>query len=346
MIALLALIEGETTNLPDDPATVAAQDLIINALAEVQAGTNILTSTEDNIIIDLLTQGAYTERRSTISNDNGVVDGDAPPAYSTAVTYKGKFYPRGCRGKLERIQIYCKDAGADKITLRYSPHPTLGPIGEVTITPLATWAWRSASIKKMWNYDSLFIWVYKCEAGVDWGYDAVEPYDGHTSGDTGETWEGVALRPFIRAIYAGQTLGDVPVSGTINNIQIPNVSTGYEWDFGLVEEDVEEVLVDLHGAGYVNTIEFFVSLHANSEETALRIYCDGDRVFSATPKIWSDSGYTASTPTFSLCQYAENGKCVMLLTKKFEFRRRLKITSLNTVDDSIVLLATYPTLLR
>lgn len=346
MAALLALIQDKTDNLPEDPATVTTQALIINALAEVQAGTNILTSTEDNIIIDLLTQGAYTERRSTIENDNGVMDGVAPPAYNTAVTYKGKFYPRGCRGKIEQIQIYCKDAGADKITLRYSSHPGLGAIGEVTITPLATWAWRSAAIKEMWNYDSLFIWIHECEAGVDWGYDAVEPYDAHSSGDSGETWEDTAIRPFIRAVYSGQTLGDVPVSGLVNTIPIPSVSSARIFANEVLTTGEEYDVIDINGAGYTTLILARATAAADSHETWIYVYCDEQRAYAWPFSDLSVYGFTASSPGVSLLNYAEDGLCSAVITHRFEFKRRLRITARNTSGAPTIHIQLLPTFMR
>jgi len=170
-------------------------------------------------------QDSILERRSLVWNDNDIEDGEAPPAFYSGTPYVGKFFPRGCRGMIEQIQIYCRDAGVDRITLRYSPHPCLGPLGEVTITPLAGWSWVSADVEEMWNYDSLFIWVLECVAGADHAYDTVEPYDGHVSGDTGVTWADLARRPFIRVVYAGETPGDVPVSGTINVVEIPSVAS-------------------------------------------------------------------------------------------------------------------------
>ena len=169
-------------------------------------------------------QDSTLERRSLIWNDNDIEDGEAPPAFYSGQTYKGKFYPRGCRGMIEQIQIYCRDGAPGQFTIRYSPHPCLGPFGEVLITPLAGWSWVGAAVEEMWNYDSLFIWVSGCLAGADLGYDAVEPFDGHESADAGATWADVDNRLFIRAVYTGETPGDVPVSGIINNIPVP--STG------------------------------------------------------------------------------------------------------------------------
>lgn len=285
------------------------------------------------------------ERRSTILNDPEIEDGTTPPASYTATTYKGKFYPRGCRGIIEQLQIYCKRTGSGDIELRYSPHPSLGPIGTVTVTPGSSWAWKSATIEKMWSYDSLFIWVYTCDSDVSWGYDAVSPPDGHSSDDSGVTWEDVTERPFIRAVLTGETPGDVPVSGVINNIPIPGVSTLGEWVYAVVEEDVETTLVDIHGAGYVDTIQFTIGANPDSDDTSLRVYCDESKVFDNDPDGWEAYGYTASTPHFSLTSYTADGYCHMLLTRRFDFRQRLRITALNNYGQVSVLLRVYPTLL-
>ena len=163
------------------------------------------------------------ERRSTIENNDGVVNRLTYPILYTDAIYKGKFFTRGCRGMLESIQVYCDGDAVDTLTIRYSPHPCLGPVGEVSIIPADGYAWQDFPIEEMWNYDSLFIWVYECTANITWGYDAALPYDGHESGDAGATWSDLAIRPFIRAVYTGETPGDVPVSGTVNTIEVPSV---------------------------------------------------------------------------------------------------------------------------
>lgn len=168
---------------------------------------------------------ATHERRSLILNDDGVVDRAIYPIQYSSETYKGKFFTRGCRGMLESIQVYCDGDGVDTLTIRYSPHPCLGPLGEVSIVPANGYAWQDFPIEEMWNYDSLFIWIYACTANITWGYDAALPYDGHESADAGATWADLAIRPFIRAVYTGETPGDVPVSGIVNTIPIPNIAS-------------------------------------------------------------------------------------------------------------------------
>ena len=195
-------------------------------------------------------QDSTLERRSLIWNDDGIEDGTVPGDISQAGTFEGKFFTRGCRGKIEQLQLYCIGDGADSITLRYSPHPCIGPLGEVVIIPAAAWAWQAFVIEEMWNYDSLFIWVYACEGNVSWAFDAVEPFDGHESGDAGATWADMAIRPFIRAVYTGETPGDVPVSGIVNVIDIPSIASRRAL-VGTVNvlNDVYTDIAEVEGAG-------------------------------------------------------------------------------------------------
>ena len=195
-------------------------------------------------------QDSVLERRSLVWNDNDVEAPDAPPAHYTEVVYKGKFFTRGCRGMIEQLQIYCMRTAAGVLQLRYAPHPCMGPFNTITITPAATWAWRSADIEEMWNYDGLFIWVYTCDADVSWGYDEAQPYDGHVSTDVGATWADLAIRPFIRVVYTGETPGDVPVSGTINVIEIPSIASTWETpEAVLLQHGVSAEVLRLEGAG-------------------------------------------------------------------------------------------------
>ncbi|GAI88892.1 unnamed protein product, partial [marine sediment metagenome] len=133
-------------------------------------------------------QDSILERRSRIWNDDGILDGVVPDNIYEAEEYKGKFFTRGCRGMLEQLQLYCTGDGVDRMVLRYSPHPGIGPFGEVWIRPAAGWAWQDFVVEEMWNYDSLFVWVHEAIANVDWAYDTELPYDGHESADTGATW--------------------------------------------------------------------------------------------------------------------------------------------------------------
>lgn len=290
-------------------------------------------------------QDSTLERRSLVWNDNGIVNGTVPDDFYEAVTYKGKFFTRGCRGMIEQIQLYCIGDAVDEITLRYSPHPCLGPFGEVTIVPAAAWAWQDFVIEEMWDYDSLFIWVYEAEANVDWAYDAVQPLDGHLSGDAGATWADMAIRPFMRVVYTGETPGDVPVSGIINNIPIPNISSEMTTGTKTPALGVDTEIVGVDGAGYVDYIILHVYAANDSENMAFLIYCDGEMAFTCSGAILTVYGFTPNTPSSSLTQYAVDGVCVILLTKRFEFRRRFSVNALTFTGGIQVSVAVLPALM-
>jgi len=231
-------------------------------------------------------QDSTLERRSLIWNDDGIEDGTVPAVFFTQATNRGKFFTRGCRGMMEQIQLYCIGDGVDTITLRYSPHPCIGPLGEVVITPAAAWAWQPFDVEQMWNYDSLFIWVHECEAAVVWTYDATLPYDGHRSLDAGATWEDTGTRPFIRAVMTGETPGDVPVSGIINNIPIPSVAGAVEaGDLVNVPHGVDTDILTMHGAGTLT--ELYMMFHTSVAPTEgllavvyrIDLYADGGFCF-------------------------------------------------------------------
>lgn len=291
-------------------------------------------------------QDSTLERRSLIWNDNAVEAPDAPPSLYIDVEYKGKFYPRGCRGMIENILIYCRRTAAGRIILRYSPHPCLGPIGEVTIFPLATWSWRGIAIREMWDYDSLFIWVYDSSPDVRWGYDAEQPFDGHDSDDVGATWDDLDIRPFIRATYTGETPGDVPVSGIVNNIPIPSVSSEYQTEDVLLVPGVITWIIDIHGIGFVDLIKMRVNALANGHQTGFGIYCDDALAFYQTLPDLNAEGFTPDTPSISLTAYGANALCALLLTKRFEFRRRFQLYAINGVAAAVLRIQVHPNLLR
>lgn len=221
-------------------------------------------------------QDSILERRSLVWNDNGVEAPNAPPAFYTGVHHKGKFFPRGCRGMIEQLQIYCINTAGGSLQLRYSPHPGLGPVNTVTITPAATWGWVGVDIEEMWNYDSLFIWVFSCQADVSWGYDATLPFDGHESTDAGATWEDMAIRPFIRVVYTGETPGDVPVSGIVNNIPLPNFVPDITNDWVMLNVPGGGTLYyEVEGIGTIKLAIWYVSALASYNNLAPWIEVDG-----------------------------------------------------------------------
>ena len=301
---------------------------IENINVDIKAQTvdlNIKTSGGVNLVIDKLTQTAYVEDRRTLSN-NGETAGWANVTGTNRV---GKFFPRGCRAFLDTIDVNCEDDGAagGTITVYISPHPSMGYVAsaDVTVGAGASADWRSANFDRMWNYDSLFIFVVCSSADIKFGSDADAPNDGFQSTDSGASWTFGAWRLWFRAVMEGQTVGDLPISGTINAIEIPSVSATRLYIAASVTVD-ETTMKTINGAGTVDHLIFYTGVFADSHLTAMRIYCDGNLAFYWDFNMLNDQGFTASTPKISLLKFTEDGVCAVLLDIKFSFRRELKIT--------------------
>ena len=234
-------------NLAIDIAAQTLGNVAISIAAQV-VDLNIKTSGGVNIVIDQLTQTAYTERRTTSRNDNEVTTPTPPPSSATGATYRGKFFPRAMRGMLRSIYCYCKRTAAGTLTVAYAPYPGASEVGSVTITPGAAWDWKYGNIFTMWNYDGLFIWIKSCDADVSWGYDVGPPNDQYISVDAGVTWYGQSNRLFVRPRHEGQTVGDVPVSGFVN---VKDIDTSINVP---IDIKVQTVDLDIKTSGGVNIV--------------------------------------------------------------------------------------------
>lgn len=285
------------------------------------------------------------ERRSLVWNDDGVVDRALFPILGTNAVYKGKFFPRGCRGMIEEILIYRTATAGGTITLVFSPHPCLGPLYTVVIPAGPANAWTAVAFEQMWNYDSLFIWVLELEAGEEWGYDAALPWDGHISEDTGATWAAWTARPFIRVCYTGETPGDVPVSGIINNIPIPSISSMSEEETVAVNLDTLTLIATVTGSGYIDMIMLGVGAGAGRSATRFDLYADGVRCWHATPDWLNSRGFSDTTQPVTLIQYGLNLTCRILISKRWEFKRTFQVYAYNLGVNSIVNVYLYPNLI-
>jgi len=280
----------------------------------------------DNLVIDKLTVGAYTENRRTISN-NGAAALTMPPG----TTYRrGKYFPRGCRGFIESIEVYCSNQDtSDHILYIYvSPQPGMAPIISTSLTvPADTSAdWLSTSINRYWNYDSLFVWILgDSDSYPRVGYDTGTPYDYYYSSD-GATWTVGNRRWWIRLNMTAQTVGDLPVSGTLNTVEIPSTSSRVEQGITTIPANSEVTLIEINGCGKMISCFF----HSQNADIQYRVYCDGQLAEGITGGNLYTYGFTTSTPGLSLLQYSTTNLLTRLFdTRPFEFKRQLKIAAKN-----------------
>jgi len=302
-------------------------------IASASVAINIKTETGANIVIDKLVESAYTEERRYIQNH-----GTAGTLTALGTTYyRGKFFPRGCRGLLNAVHISCDnpDTTPHEIYIYISPYPGLAPIITATLTvPADAYAdWRSVPIYKFWNYDSLFIWII----GDSDSYprvmrDSEEPYDYYYSTD-GTSWTPGNLRWWIRLDMAGQTVGDLPVSGTLNTIEVPNVSTYVESGEVAVPPGEEVTVAEVSGAGRMINCFFRTGYNGIS----YRIYIDDVKVWDSS-MIWlKDYGLDNAEEKLRLLKYDETNDIYALWdTRPFPFTRKLEVRAVNPSTSPVV----------
>ena len=319
---------------------IAAQT-VGNLNVDIKAQTvdlNIKTSGGVNLVIDKLTQTAYLEDRRTLSNN-----GETPAWHSpTGDVREGKFFPRGCRGFINTIDVYCKNVGATPryMTVYISPHPSMGYITSAIVTVPAEAAedWRSATFNHMWNYDSMFIFVLCSTTDVKIAYDAGAPHDRYQSTDAGATWTAYTDRGWFRAVMKAMTVGDLPVSGTINVIEIPSVSSGAEAENVTVPHNTWTDCFSIEGAGELEHI-IFVPRHSTM---TFRFIVDGVNItgliFTGDITFNADSlnaeGYTVSTPFIQLTTYEVNSLCRFNVKVKLKWRRQFKLQAFQTTGSN------------
>ena len=337
------IIQSITLNV-----NITGSDVTLNVnIASSSVAINIKTETGANIVIDKLTVTAYTEERRTITNK-----GTTAAGYFLPHTYMiGKYYPRGCRGFIKNIIVTARntDGASHDVSVYISPQPGMGKLAEATFTiPGNTDPTTfTVSINKYWNYDSLFIWLYtEATSGVGIAYDTGIPQDAYHSSD-GSSWTVQTRRYWIDIEYSGQTIGDLPVSGTVNSVIIPGQTTFYQVSNAPVQAGVENTLLEIKGTGYCDLMRFWVQAATNSAYTTFRVYVDGELAMWLQPQFLYVRGYTATTPVVSLLQYETGGDNTIQVNFRFSFRRSLKLTVYGQAGqaDTVAFAHVYPTLI-
>jgi len=297
--------------------------------------THVRTLAADNIIIDKLTDGACMARVFTLQNHGDTAKWYAP----TGNDRRGKLFPRGARGFIVDIDVYCRDKGTagGKVYVELWVTPYTGPVytGEITVPAGGDPAWRTWSPQKFWNYDSLLIVCYTSSVDIELGYDDGGP-DAFHSADAGMTWTGHPTDRFwFRADLQGMTVGDVPVSGTVNTIEIPMASSE-QAPVAVTVTDTEKTVFTIEGAGVMDYLEVVISLAtANSHRVLWRVICDGVQAWARSFRLLNAYGYTTTTPGVTLMRYAVDGICSALMTTPFRFKRKLEVRTVLEVSGSV-----------
>jgi len=317
---------------------IAAQTLgtVAISIAAQVVDLNIKTSGGTNIIIDKLAQGAYTERRISLTNYGASASWWSP----TADQRRGKFFPRGAKGFLRSVVVYCRDTGAGggTITVYAAPYPGAGYLYSaiVTVPAAGAAAWRMATFTKMWGYDSLFLFFVCSGAAIEVGYDVESPQDSYYSTDAGMTWEAEVARWWLYPNISAASVGDLPVSGTLNVVHLPHSAAMRAEASVLVTKDVETTIVEAYGLGYCEYFIFYVHGKADSDDTFMSIWVDGAAVFTENPSTMSLYGFDPSTPGMALTTCGADVDAVIVVTTRIEFRRHFRVTATNYLSNQLV----------
>jgi hypothetical protein len=310
----------------------------LNVSVTSSVDINVKTSSGANIVIDKLTQGAYTERRSDIYNY-----GTTATMVANNYTYKrGKFFPRGCRGFLQRVWIYCDntDTVAHTLTVKFSPAPGTGAVYTVSASVAAgsSAAWRYIDVNKFWNYDSMFIWAsFDSNTYGRIGYDTGTPYDYYYSTDEA-TWTPDSYRYWIYVTISGETVGDLPVSGTVNTVNVPNASTAYSVSYVSVPSGVETSMLTVYGCGRL--IEARAIFNTSTPPSAnvyyqMYIYCDGVLAYW-TSNVFLTQSLTATSGRTSAGEFVQTSLATnMHIRVPLEFRRSIELRVYQTTGSTI-----------
>jgi hypothetical protein len=312
-------------------------DVTLNVSITGTPTVNIQTSGGANIVIDKLTQGAYTERQSTLAN-NGAA---ATMAYQCLYYKRGKFFPRGCRGFIRSIEIYCDndDTVSHTFTIKLSPMPGMGPVAAFTLSVAggSSAAWRTVYVNRFWNYDSLFIWVISdSDSYGGLGYDTGAPHDYYSSTDE-VSWGFGSYRFWFRVNMTGETVGDLPVSGTVNTIEVPASATFMQGSEKLVPNDTETSLVTVYGSGSIvemGVVFYTATAPGGAVMYLLYAYADGQLA-----GIWSNVVATqSSTATSGRCPVGifvqRSADTTLVFWIPLKFRRSFELRCKQTTGSS------------
>jgi len=191
--------------------------------------------------------------------------------YLTA-TGRGVFIARGCRGIIDRIGMYLKNVNtteARSVTLLLTPLPNAGEIMTFTLTQAAnTTGWvESDPLGLTWNYDSLAIIVKAVDSDLSYAY--------YNTGDFGlgclryyPSTRGATYHPLIRVQFDALSVGDIPVSGTLNVIEIPGVTTVPAFISVDLDGGSSQDIVNIAGLGIVEWLAFRLEKTAGSVDDA------------------------------------------------------------------------------
>jgi len=326
------------------PDWYRAVDIASQTLAALWA--YIRTEAGDNIIIDKLTQPAYHSRTTTLYPAGQTGD---PTSFRDFGQF-GIYYRRGSRGHLEELSVYLKNTTDVDKTIKFAlkENPDGGiVIDNVSVTQTAyTEGWVSVAVRRFWNYDSLFIYnkdAYSTELQI--GYWDTGDEDGFYM-YAAERWYVDWQRSAYRMKVSALSIGDIPVSGTVNSILIPSSSLESRSGSIPVAAGSSAMLLDFYNQGR----NCFIGLWTNHAKMEFDIRFDGQYIYFIPHQPLSPYNIAAYFGDLGhgigiqLTRYDTTvNQFGLMITAPFEFRSRVQIGAYNpdTVDHNAAATISY-----
>ena len=308
---------------------IKAQEVTLNVNVQGTASVSIDNATvylnvkhEENYV-----QGLYLE------------DESPPPSYLTLSTQRGLMI-YNTRGFVYRLKVWVKNtdtANSQTLTVHISIAPGMPPIRTLNVTvPAGHDDWISivepdAVIRSFWwNYESLFIW-FDVNSNLQLGVgEKVRGFAKYADG-----WYHSSNVCSSISIY-GKTSGSIPVSGTVNTIQIPNraVSSVSSAIYNIPDEETR-TLLEVEGCGRVEWLNLWTDWY----DMYFDIYVDGERIclMPGYPNVsmrigiykphYGDTGLGNRVVVTKYDTSAD--EYAVEITIPLEFKKRFKVTAKN-----------------
>jgi hypothetical protein len=134
---------------------------------------------------------------------------------------------------------------------------------------------------------------------------------------------------FVTLEYDGTPIPDAYIG--VDSEMYSNVNPTVSSTTQLYMEDTlttndEKTIKEVTGRGETEYIDVHVEAATKSEHVQIRVYCDNLIAFGWDFFSMQKLGFSCDTPSISLLSYTLDGQCVCLITTKFIFKRKLKIT--------------------
>ena len=317
-------IQGDV-NITNDVLDVNIQSQSADINVNV---TNTASVSIDAQTVDLnVKHDAYVEQRITLKNNAS--------QYTDLINHKyiAKFFVHRARGHLHSVKVYVKNtdtANAQTISVAIAIRPNTNIMLSKTKTIDAGFeGWVEVFFDKWWNYDTMFVVVLlpsEVQVAVDDGY----PRDGWYSDATTYDFLNLPYRPWIQVLMYCSTIGDLPVSGTVNTIQLPNLAGAAGGTLTYVAPDSEQDLAYITAAGVAKYIRLYQD-GGSPSDVRFRIVVDDNDLMSFTIadliKYQSDVGVGEG---IVVTRYdTTNNKYAVMITIPIDFQKRLEIYARN-----------------